>query len=224
MPYVAPPIEQRLMERHKKLPNGCWEWTGRKHNMGYGTIGWRGKEWFLAHRASYIVFKSEIQDGLEIDHLCRNRLCINPDHLEAVTHIVNVQRGANSLKTHCPQGHEYDLVSKNGTRGCRTCNNERAKVYRAKYPERVAERMKKWNEKNPDKRREYSRKSSAKLRAESGEKLRAYQREWRAKNKERDSLKRRATRNAWAEKNREKIRVKDRELYWRRKQERDAAS
>lgn len=90
-----------------------------------------------AHRLSYELHKGEIPEGLEIDHLCRNRWCVNPDHLEAVTRRENIMRGdgpkklgeLNSKKTHCKHGHPFDKENTRyrptGGRSCRICNRER---------------------------------------------------------------------------------------------------
>jgi hypothetical protein len=111
---------------------GCWDWLGTILGNGYGQFGTKGRR-FLAHRFAYELAVGPIPDGLVIDHLCRNRRCVNPAHLEAVTDYVNVHRSnaasaLNALKTHCPRGHEYDYQV-GGSRYCRTCKAawERAK-------------------------------------------------------------------------------------------------
>jgi hypothetical protein len=80
-------------------PNtGCWLWSGALNEFGYGITG--SKRWgYLAHRASYARFVGPIPEGLELDHLCRVRRCINPDHLEPVTHRENVWRSASCVLT-----------------------------------------------------------------------------------------------------------------------------
>ncbi len=104
---------------------GCWEWTGDIH-LGYGRLMIKRKH-YQAHRLSYEIFKGKIPDGLELGHLCRNRSCCNPEHLEAVTRSINLRRGHNYNrdKTHCKQGHPYSgknlLIRKDGTRRCRIC-------------------------------------------------------------------------------------------------------
>ena len=117
-------------------PDECWIWEGAKVN-GYGVCGRsvNGKpKRFYCHDLTYELWHGPKPAGLHIDHLCRNRACFNPAHLEAVTQQENIRRGhagfANSAKTHCPKGHPYDAVNtavrhkKNGgiNRICRTCH------------------------------------------------------------------------------------------------------
>jgi HNH endonuclease len=94
--------------------DGCWEWTGGGTKNGYGTLKLSGAT-KLAHRTTYELFVGPVPVGLELDHLCRNRRCVRPDHLEPVTRTENILRGEgpqvardrHAAKTHCPQGHEY---------------------------------------------------------------------------------------------------------------------
>jgi hypothetical protein len=110
---------------------GCWLWCGGVAKNGYGRF-WFDGETVSAHRASYIIHKGSIEDNLTIDHLCRVRRCVNPDHLEAVT-IGDNWRRATVLITHCPKGHEYNekntYIGKKGDRQCRVCRNESQKRY-----------------------------------------------------------------------------------------------
>jgi len=111
----------------------CWEWTAGKVPEGYGTITIDGRI-TRAHRYSHEQLVAEIPEGLFMDHLCRNRGCVNPSHLEPVTPRENALRAVgsptadNSLKTHCPSGHSYDEQNtywdKKG-RQCRACARER---------------------------------------------------------------------------------------------------
>jgi hypothetical protein len=99
--------------------------------LGYGRIHVKGYP--LAHRAVYETFVEAVPEGLELDHLCRNTGCVNPDHLEPVTHAENMRRGVwpNRSKTHCPRGHLYDYFYQQ-ERGCRTCRTEAMRRYRAR--------------------------------------------------------------------------------------------
>ena len=116
---------------------GCWEWTGGWAGKRYGRLSFRGDDEY-SHRLAYRAFVGRISDGLEIDHLCRVPLCVNPAHLEAVTHAENCRRGdqragnSNLRKTHCPLGHPYDSENTrrkpNGWRVCRTCERRLRRV------------------------------------------------------------------------------------------------
>ena len=98
----------------------------------------------MAHRVSYEMAKGKIPDGLQLDHLCRMTLCVNPSHLEPVTPKENIRRGETAevarltqlSKTHCPQGHPYSgenlYLKPNGRRECRQCVRDSGARYRAK--------------------------------------------------------------------------------------------
>lgn len=141
-------LEERFHGKYIPEPNsGCWLWTGSERSNGYGCICKNGKN-YPAHRASYEIHKGPIPDGLVIDHLCRNRWCVNPDHLEAITQKENISRGAwhkadgsgfdhrhNAKKTHCPRGHPYSgenlQIRPCGRRQCRICHIEKRRRQRA---------------------------------------------------------------------------------------------
>jgi|SRR5882724_3009403 len=109
-------------------PEGCWYWVGSMASEGYGRFKMSGKE-FFAHRVSYELVNGYIPVGLHLDHLCRNRACVNPIHLEAVTDRVNILRGEgvaakNARKLTCPLGHAYEASKSRPTwRRCRICWN-----------------------------------------------------------------------------------------------------
>lgn len=121
------PAIERFVSKIEVADNGCWEWQGHL-TLGYGRVVIGGGKQ-RAHRFAYEYYIGEIPEGLEIDHLCRNTKCVNPDHLEAVTHQENMSRGEHSLKTHCPRGHPYSgenlyINPPKYNRKCRTCVRE----------------------------------------------------------------------------------------------------
>lgn len=117
--------------------DGCWLWTGSRSTGGYGYFYLNGRN-SPAHRVAYEMLVGPIPAGLQIDHLCRVRNCVNPAHLEPVTQRENLLRGEtvtarSASRTHCPQGHPYDAentsVRKTGKRDCRTCHREQGRRY-----------------------------------------------------------------------------------------------
>lgn len=121
-------LKEKFMRTISINEKGCWEWTAGKTSKGYGAMYVSGIQ-FSTHRISYMMSVGEIPKGLDLDHLCRNRVCCNPSHLEAVTRQINLLRGltlvaANAAKTHCPKGHEYNeqnTITRRGGRECRAC-------------------------------------------------------------------------------------------------------
>lgn len=122
----------------------CWEWKKGKDESGYGFITVKGKN-KRAHRFSYEIFVSKIKDKMQINHICNNRRCVNPNHLEQVTHIENGSREKanhyNSRKKFCKRGHEYNEENTKsimrpyghngwGMRECRLCRKITSKRYR----------------------------------------------------------------------------------------------
>ena len=123
----------------------CWLWTGPIDRYGYGklTVHRDGnRHHLIAHRVAYQESVEPIPPGLVIDHLCRVRACVNPDHLEPVTNRVNLLRGKthaalNAAKTHCGEGHEFTpentYVDRSGSRECRACRRRRKQDWRRRH-------------------------------------------------------------------------------------------
>lgn len=125
--------KNKFWEKVIKIGNGgCWRWKGAivgGENGGYGQFR-VGDRRIVAHRVAYELLVGPIPEGLELDHLCRNRWCVNPAHLEPVTHLENMRRAPRwqdkNIKTHCIRGHEYTpentyVNKKTGARRCRMC-------------------------------------------------------------------------------------------------------
>jgi len=120
----------RFWEKVEKTTT-CWNWIAFKDKDGYGKFKPTITECVRAHRFSYELIKGEIPEGLQLDHICKNKACVNPAHLEIVTCDENIKRADNQLttinskKTHCPLGHplsDHNLyINCRGRRECRTC-------------------------------------------------------------------------------------------------------
>lgn len=133
---------ERFEEKFIPEPNsGCWLWVGARTVAGYGVCGGRKNRQY-AHRWAYERWVGAIPAGTEIDHLCRTRCCVNPAHLEAVSHRENILRGVApaaeaARRTHCPEGHAYDATNSKGDRVCSVCarihQRERSRRFRRRH-------------------------------------------------------------------------------------------
>lgn len=148
----------RFWESVVRSGSGCLEWTKFIDKDGYGQfkIGSRkdgSRRMVRAHRWAYEQFVCDIPDGLQIDHLCRNRRCVNPEHLEPVTGLVNTRRGWRANKSECKYGHPLSgdnlYIQWGGGRGCRQC---RRRLTREHYRKTSGAAQKSYAERNRDKR------------------------------------------------------------------------
>jgi hypothetical protein len=149
--YSLSDLPQRIANKiDRSATTGCWLWTAYTNRDGYGVAIWgsrtrKDRASKLVHRLVYELLVKPIAHGLELDHKCRVRNCVNPEHLEEVSHRENVIRGTfpeisrrlHAAITHCPQGHEYNEENTRigqflgyRTRQCRVCDRERQKAKR----------------------------------------------------------------------------------------------
>ncbi len=121
---------ERFLKKILIIKNGCWEFLYHFNQNGYGIFYFKNQT-YLAHRFLYCYFNNGINNNLTLDHLCRNRACVNPNHLEQVTHRKNMIRGncqsiVNANKMECIRGHPFDFSNTyinpcDGARQCRIC-------------------------------------------------------------------------------------------------------
>lgn len=136
---------QRWWAKVDRQEGSCWLWQGSLDRRGYGQFNATGddgkKVTRRAHRWGYEQLVRPLLANEDMDHLCRTPACVNPSHLEPVSHLENVSRGLagqhNAIKTHCAQGHEFSTentsVNRAGWRECITCRREWARKAQARY-------------------------------------------------------------------------------------------
>lgn len=126
--FTRAPIAERLERLSMPEPmSGCTLWMGGDNGLGYGLV-WHDGGMKRAHRVAWELERGPVPNGLVLDHICRVRSCINPDHLRAITFRENVLCGEGpsaqqARRMTCPRGHAYDIKTKGGRRACRTCKN-----------------------------------------------------------------------------------------------------
>ncbi len=130
--YARPATEKRFWAKVEKTET-CWLWRGCLSKYGYGHFCANGRKNTFVHRYSFTLHGGQMIDGLQIDHLCRVRNCVNPQHLELVTRRMNLLRGEspsgqNARKSHCGKGHPFSgdnlYIFPNGDRACRQCRRD----------------------------------------------------------------------------------------------------
>lgn len=153
--FGDPRLPARFWSKVRVTTDGCWMWTAGTNGRGYGCY-YHGKTTKRAHGVAYETLVGPVPEGKQLDHLCRQRLCANPSHLEPVTNRENTLRGIgtsaqNARKTHCPRGHPYTGHDKRGRR-CVVCDKA---WHKAKYwanPDAERERCRKSRSRNAPKR------------------------------------------------------------------------
>lgn len=143
--------QERFLTLVITAPSDCWLWQGRLDVNGYGRFRADKRDW-MAHRFSYEVNRGAVPTDRVLDHLCRVRNCVNPDHLEIVTQKENLRRGGTgwaggepgAQATHCIHGHAYTpentyvFPNRQNARSCRICSNRRQREYEERKRKRAA--------------------------------------------------------------------------------------
>ena len=141
---MTDPIPPRIASKID-FTGPCWEWIASLNWDDYGQTWYEGRQWRI-HRLIWTLLVGPIPTGLELDHLCRNPPCCNPDHLEPVTHTINVLRGfgvgvLHPRKTRCINGHDFTSentwLDKHGWKHCRSCRREALRRFRSRQSGRL---------------------------------------------------------------------------------------
>lgn len=140
------PALLRFLPKVRVTLGGCWLWLAATQSTKWGEYGafWDGEKLQRAHRVAYKLFRGELPDDLHLDHTCRNTLCVNPWHLEAVTKKVNTLRGMSpaalhARQTHCFRGHPFDVANTYWAKG-RHGPQRQCRVCRALYQQQLRRR------------------------------------------------------------------------------------
>lgn len=142
-PYSDGCVVARFIPKFRVAEDGCWLWIGAKTQDGYGLFYFGDGRGGAAHRWAYEAWVGPLEEGKQIDHLCRTRACVNPTHLEQVTPLENHRRSMRpDTSTHCKHGHERTedntwINPKTGFRVCRVCDRA---GQRRRYKKRVAKK------------------------------------------------------------------------------------
>lgn len=142
------PPEVRFFKYVVRREDGCWEWTGGKSRTGYGHFycgpsgPYQPARRAMAHRWSYEHHVGPIPDGFETHHLCGNRRCVNPAHVQPMPYSEHCRQPGHcgvmrAHITHCPKGHEYTAENTRVKKGCRNCKACDRDLHRERYRQRV---------------------------------------------------------------------------------------
>ena len=128
--------------------SGCWLWLGSKDRIGYGAV-WHDSKMYKVHRLMYQLSVGQIWHGLEIDHVCFQPSCINPQHLRTVTRKENCSHRKSRFRVTCKHGHPWTeaskLINRKGHWICRICRDARVKAYNTLHPEKRMEAWQKYD-------------------------------------------------------------------------------